>query len=107
VIQRIYASSLLVALILALNLCGCVAPQRAVGTITPIQDTLDAMSKVLPFIDKGARANPHSSPRGRYSDKFPDTLLIDHQGKKHRFYSDLVKNRTVVIQFFYTTCTGI
>jgi len=98
---------LLLALILTLNLCGCVAPQRAVETSTTIEDTLDVSSKVLPFIDKGARAKPHSSPSGRYSDKFPDTVLIDHQGNKHRFYSDLVKNRIVVIQFFYTTCTGI
>ncbi|HIO65513.1 MAG TPA: hypothetical protein EYN40_02360 [Planctomycetes bacterium] len=98
---------LLLTLILALSLCGCVAPQRAVETSATIEDTLDVSSKMLPFIDKGARAKPHSSPSGRYSDKFPDTVLIDHQGNKHRFYSDLVKNRIVVIQFFYTTCTGI
>jgi len=97
----------LLTLILAVSLCGCVALQRGVGPSTTIEDTLDVSSGELPFIDKGARAKPHSSPRGRYSDKFPDTVLLDHEGKKHRFYSDLVKNRIVVIQFFYTTCTGI
>ena len=59
------------------------------------------------FVDKGARARPHAHPRGKYSDKFPDIVLVDHAGKKHRFYSDLVRDRIVVIQFFYTVCTGI
>lgn len=94
-------------LILALNLCGCVVTHSALGPSTTTEEILDVSSKELPFIDKGARARPHLAPRGRYSDKFPDTVLIDHEGKKHRFYSDLVKNRIVVIQFFYTTCTGI
>lgn len=98
---------IVLTLILLLNTCGCVAIQRAVETSATSEDNLDVSQKELPFIDKGARAKPHSSPSGRYSDKFPDTVLIDHQGKKHRFYSDLVKNRIVVIQFFYTTCSGI
>lgn len=59
------------------------------------------------FVDKGARARPHAESRGRYSDRFPDTRLVDHRGRSHRFYSDLVRDRTVVIQFFYTTCDGI
>ena len=59
------------------------------------------------YVDKGARARPHAHPRGKYSDKFPDVVLVDHEGKKHRFYSDLVRDRIVVIQFFYTVCTGI
>ena len=87
---------------------GCVAPS---GQSTLLSDTedLDIVSEIeeIPFIDKAARAKPHSKPRGLYSDKFPDTVLIDHRGEKHRFYSDLVKDRMAVIQFFYTTCDGI
>ena len=74
-----------------------------------LMDELDVVESTdeIPFVDKAARAKPHANPRGLYSDKFPDTVLVDHQGKKHRFYSDLVKDRMAVIQFFYTTCDGI
>ena len=85
---------------------GCQTPS---GLSVSLSDDLDVISSVeeIPFIDKGARAKPHGNPRGLYSDKFPDTVLIDHRGEKHRFYSDLVKDRMAVIQFFYTTCDGI
>lgn len=36
---------------------------------------------------------------------FTDTLLINQDGKSVRFYSDLLKDRTVVINNFFTECT--
>ena len=85
---------------------GCQSPS---GQSIHIPDELDVieLTEEIPFVDKAARAKAHSNPRGLYSDKFPDTVLTDHQGDQHRFYSDLVKDRMAVIQFFYTTCDGI
>jgi protein SCO1/2 len=37
----------------------------------------------------------------------PDTVVYDQDGKKLRFYSDLVKGKTVAINFIFTTCTTI
>jgi cytochrome oxidase Cu insertion factor (SCO1/SenC/PrrC family) len=37
----------------------------------------------------------------------PDTELLDQNGRKIRFYTDLVKGQTVVINFIFTTCTTI
>ncbi len=37
--------------------------------------------------------------------EIPDSLLVDQNGKKVRFYSDLVKGKVVVISFFFTNCT--
>ena len=37
----------------------------------------------------------------------PDVELLDQNGKKIHFYTDLVKGRTVVINFIFTTCTTI
>ena len=37
----------------------------------------------------------------------PDLLVLDQQGKKVRFYSDLVKGKTVAINFVYTSCTAV
>jgi cytochrome oxidase Cu insertion factor (SCO1/SenC/PrrC family) len=37
----------------------------------------------------------------------PDTELLDQNGNKIHFYTDLVKGQTVVINFIFTTCTKI
>lgn len=37
----------------------------------------------------------------------PDVELIDHEGKRVRFFTDLVKGRTVAINTFFTSCTTI
>src|ERR1700752_1313523 len=44
------------------------------------------------------------SPAERY---FSDVELLDQDGKKLRFYSDILKNKVVVINTFFTTCTSI
>jgi cytochrome oxidase Cu insertion factor (SCO1/SenC/PrrC family) len=37
----------------------------------------------------------------------PDVELLDQDGRKIHFYNDLVKGRTVAINFIFTTCTTI
>jgi protein SCO1 len=37
----------------------------------------------------------------------PDVELLDQDGRKVRFYTDLVKGRVVAINFIFTTCTTI
>jgi cytochrome oxidase Cu insertion factor (SCO1/SenC/PrrC family) len=39
--------------------------------------------------------------------KVPDVELLDQNGRKIHFYTDLVKGHTVVINFIFTTCTTI
>jgi protein SCO1/2 len=39
--------------------------------------------------------------------KIPDTELLDQNGRKIHFYTDLVKGHTVAINFIFTTCTTI
>ena len=36
--------------------------------------------------------------------EIPDLVLRDHEGRKVRFYSDLIKDKVVVLSFFYTSC---
>jgi cytochrome oxidase Cu insertion factor (SCO1/SenC/PrrC family) len=47
---------------------------------------------------------PRETIRRRY---FPDVRLVTHQGKTVRLYEDLIRDKTVVLNFFYATCTGI
>ena len=37
---------------------------------------------------------------------FSDVELINQDGQKMRFYSDVLKDKVVVINTFFTTCTG-
>ena len=43
------------------------------------------------------------SPAEKY---FSDVELINQDGQKMRFYSDVLKDKVVVINTFFTTCTG-
>ncbi|MFL6337118.1 MAG: SCO family protein [Pyrinomonadaceae bacterium] len=44
------------------------------------------------------------SPAQKY---FSDVELLDQDGRKVRFYSDMLKGKTVVINAFFTTCTSV
>lgn len=48
-----------------------------------------------------------SSPEQSSKMNIPDTELLDQNGRKIHFYTDLVKGQTVVINFIFTTCTTI
>jgi protein SCO1/2 len=42
------------------------------------------------------------SPAHKY---FSDVELVDQDGRRHRFYSDLLQGKTVVVAAFFTSCT--
>ena len=44
------------------------------------------------------------SPAEKY---FSDVELVNQDGQKMRFYSDVLKDKVVVINTFFTTCTGV
>jgi protein SCO1/2 len=56
-------------------------------------------------------ANTHIPVIGNQASRskrtFPNVPVITHEGKVVRFYDDLIKNKTVLINFTYTDCTGI
>jgi cytochrome oxidase Cu insertion factor (SCO1/SenC/PrrC family) len=39
--------------------------------------------------------------------QIPDTPVLDQNGKRLKFYTDLVRGKTVAINFVFTTCTTI
>jgi protein SCO1/2 len=49
-----------------------------------------------------AAAAPPGGARG-----FPNVLLTTHEGRRVRFYDDLMRGRIVVINFMYADCTGV
>jgi protein SCO1/2 len=61
------------------------------------------MAAVAAGVAMSVSAAPEGSPWG--AGYFPDVPLVTHQGKTVRFYSDLVKDKSVVVNFIYTHCT--
>ena len=53
---------------------------------------------------KWKTASPRDTIRQRY---FPNVLLTTHEGKKVRFYDDLIKDKIVFINMMYATCEGV
>lgn len=57
--------------------------------------------------DKGATGANASDADPALPLVIPDSDVLDQNGQKLKFYSDLVKGRTVAINFIFTTCTGV
>jgi len=53
---------------------------------------------------KSAHYEDKDSPARTY---FTDVQLINQDGKPMRFYSDLLKDKVVIINTFFTTCTSV
>ncbi len=67
---------------------------------------LQSKSKAEPLTDADAELQNASMRlmRRSYGDKLPDIPVIDHRGNHYRLFSDLIKDKAVVISFFYTNC---
>jgi protein SCO1/2 len=59
---------------------------------------------LLPSLSFAGTAKPTSGPGAGY---FQNAILQTHEGKKVRFYDDLLKEKFVVINMMYASCTGI
>ena len=57
--------------------------------------------------DAGASSPSKGETNASSKMEIPDVELLDQDGRKVRFYSDLVKGKVVVINFIFTTCTTI
>jgi protein SCO1/2 len=53
---------------------------------------------------KWANISPRENVRNRY---FPNIVLTTHENRKVRLYEDMIKDKIVVINYFYATCEGI
>jgi protein SCO1/2 len=52
-------------------------------------------------------ANTKSSREMLAERSFPNISLITHEGKKVKFYDDLIKNKIVIFNFMYAKCEGV
>ena len=67
---------------------------------------LGALALAFLSITATAPAAGETAPAPRGSEKyFGDIELVDQHGQHHRFYSDLLKDKVVVINAMFTSCT--
>jgi len=70
----------------------------ALRLVEPVkEDVTNAITPVTESVD----ASSFSSAR------IPDIPIVDQNGNRLNFYSDLIKDKTVAINFIFTTCTTI
>lgn len=93
----------------------CVAALIVAGTAAlPLLATGDPQG-----VHEHHRHHQHPTPAGNAAQSkalgaestsdlaIPDMVLLDQDGREVRFYTDLVKDRVVAINFIFTTCTTV
>lgn len=70
--------------------------------MTLVKKSPQAEAKAEPIADSEPKSSEAFS-----SMKIPNAQVVDQNGKQLNFYSDLIKGKTVAINFIFTTCTTI
>lgn len=60
-------------------------------------------SQVLVAHEGALSSTASATPWG--GDYFPNTLLTDQDGRQVRFFDDLIRDKVVVINFIFTSCS--
>jgi uncharacterized lipoprotein YajG len=85
-------------------LAACAAPKATERASDPAQASVSPL-----VLDESTRATLVTPmPAGeRRADRFADVELTTHDERIVRFRTDLVRDRAVLLNFMYTSCTGI
>ncbi|HEY0174047.1 MAG TPA: SCO family protein [Pyrinomonadaceae bacterium] len=96
---------ILLAAALCLSLAPAVAAQQQPAQQQPAQPKPPAPPADL-HAGHGTHAEKSHTPTAA-ENWFTDVELINQDGEKLRFYSDVLKGKTVVVNAFFTTCTSV
>lgn len=61
---------------------------------------------LMPLVAQARSVRPPAQ-RSPLADYFPNVVLETHDGRKVRFYDDLIKGKVVAINMMYSICTGV
>ena len=108
--KRLFRASSLAALIA--SACAAALAQQPTRSPQPQrpqpqpQSSTPSPAKPAPKMPASVQAAPpaEQSPAQKW---FSDVELVDQDGRKRRFYSDLLKGKTVVVNAFFATCKGV
>jgi protein SCO1/2 len=71
------------------------------GSLKRVLTTLLVLASFAPSLSMG---NQNATAANPARDYFTDTILVDQDERPHRFYSDLIAGRTVIINLIFTGC---
>ena len=60
-----------------------------------------------PAANTDIQRDPTATTNSFSSSKIPNARVVDQNGKQLNFYTDLIKGKSVAINFVFTTCTAI
>ena len=83
---------------------GLAPPAKIVELLDGLAATSATSATNAPAATRSASAEQGQESAAHHY--FTDVELIDQDGKPHRLYSDLLAGRTVVIDSFFSSCTG-
>jgi protein SCO1 len=63
-----------------------------------------AVAGLAGLLARGTQTPSPPKSRAAQGSRFPDVPLLTHEGRQVRFYSDLVRGRTVLINMMYAQC---
>ena len=98
--------------VFALAICLAAATAAAAQSPAPVQGKPRPAAPPAPAEVKdphaGHKMGQEQAPEQSAAAKwFSDVELLDQDGRKVRFYTDMLKGKTVVINAFFTTCTSV
>ena len=96
------------ALLVALG-AGVANPAEHSGTVLVIREgaswqRLEGLASAAQIVQAVEKAAPAKEAASRYFSNLP---LLTQDGKAVRFYDDMLKEKTVLINFMYATCPGV
>ena len=84
---------------------GLILPLLAgLASVLPMAPGIAATSSLVPGVPARKAISADDIERAR--NYFTDTVMTTHDGRKVRFYSDMLDDRVVVLNVIYTNCEG-
>ena len=75
--------------------------------LRPEPKAAEAGAPAVPATEGAADAHASHAAHAPSKMTIPDVELLDQDGRKVRFYTELVKGKTVAVNFIFTTCTTV
>jgi protein SCO1/2 len=102
-VSRSACNKWLAAWAIAISVLGFTAGPTAAQVTNPARANVTQVPKDSLHIQQEAAKPAAQSPTQTY---FTDVILVNQNGEKMRFYSDLLHGKVVVINSFFATCPG-
>jgi cytochrome oxidase Cu insertion factor (SCO1/SenC/PrrC family) len=87
--------------------CACLLPVAGAMALQGGQQEQTPPAHVHHHDAAATTAESEAAPSGPTKVAIPDVVVMDQNNNKVHFYSDLIKGRTVAVNFIFTACTTI